>query len=282
MSEETLIARIRRIISGFKFREFIADDVLTELADQGLQFNSDSARTTIHHLRQKGIIELVKKNGGAFVYRQPSQNFAAYFFAVAAGLEKYSAQYIAHEIAINSPWAHADALKRLPSVLTRSRLRQHIDATKTRPAVYAMRPRFYLDNLTNMPKYCDTVPGLSERIMQAFGRHCASSLQTKTSKAPDAVFDDYVDPIEDLQNRLDDKTQAYLNQTNRLRDLERQNKKLLARLALFEQKIDEKNRVNATLEKRLHDVIDGSRRPGSKGVGSFSLAELIQVERVRE
>lgn len=301
---------IRQIIINYKGDEFVVDDIFDDLEDDGVDCNRGAVDTQLYKMRKAGKIIFVGKRGRARIYRQnpedvvppdPAPTYSAVFFAVAAGLEKFTINYLTTEIEKAGPWSQAEAEAKSPNVISRLKQRGHMVATMTRPAIYTLTPGFYLDNLSSMPAYAEIAPHLSGRILATFGKHCAAPTNPEADSAPPArlatvtrisdriaeqikafveeaageVVDERVDK---LVYQLEDKGQALISTTNKLRDLESQKRKLEARLDRLSQTIDEKNRVNATLKKRLNEVRHGSKRPGGNGGGRFALADLLHVE----
>lgn len=315
-------ASIRGIIENYKGGEFIVDDVRDDLEDEGIEFTTASVDSCLWKLRTDGKIEVVGKRGRSRIYRQnPADvlppdpppnppNFSAVFFAVAAGLQKFSMNYLTTMIAKVGPWTQAEAEAKAPSVVHRMKKNGHITATRTRPAVYEVLSHFYIDNLAQMPVYAETAPDLADRILQKFGQHCGPAPEPSPEPAPSPTAETVapapaatttrstaVEKIAEALNRivgiaaqqtadeqvkeirysLEDKTQAFVNVTNKVRDLEHDKRKLSARVDRLEGIVEEKNRINAALQKRLNDALHGSRRPGSSG-GTFALADLLHVE----
>jgi hypothetical protein len=306
--KRTLSARIRGVVQEYRGDPFALDDVVIDLEAAGTDFNPSSVGSTISLMEKRGLIEVVDKIGRANIYRQiptralpllsgpdpapkprgmkpRKRTFSAVCHAAMAGLERFSLQALAHGIAKGGDWPHGEALQKAPAVITRLRRAEKLTATRTRPVVYAMAPRWYLDNLSNMPTYCETTPHLEERILRAFGKHCGFA----DDPAP-AADGDQPDPVakrtappsgseaaERLQYKLEDQGHALINAKNKIHDLESQNRKLRARIDRLAEVIDEKNRINATLQKRLNDARQGSKRPGGRGGGTFSLADLLHV-----
>jgi hypothetical protein len=206
--------------------------------------------------------------------------------------------YLATMIAKVDPWTQADAETKAPSVIQRLKTKGVLSATNSRPVVYELSPHWYLDNLSNMPAYCETAPHLEARILQAFGKHCGPVPESEPAPAPEPARPSAVDQIaeqldrlirdtasemadkrlKNLRYKVEDRAQALVNATNKVRALESQNRKLETRVDRLSDVIDEKNRVNAILQKRLNDIRHGSKRPGKTGGGTFALADLLHIE----
>lgn len=327
-----LLTHIREIIAAYKGSNFIVQDVFDDLEDNGVDFAQGTVGSLISLERKAGRIQQVGKKGLAYLYRQTPEDevvapppepprFSDILYAVAAGLLKFSTNYLATEIEKVGPYTLEQALKKLPSVLHRLKGKEHLTKTPTRPAVYTMTPDYYIANLSKMPAFAETAPHLEERILRNFGDHCSSQDQEEPKEEPKpqeetqpAPTASVADPVPDVpvpdglspavlkvalsldkifrqvakasaehQNKaiiysLEDKGQALVNATNRIRSLESQNRKLSERLDRLTHVVDEKNRINAALQKRLNDALHGSKRPGASAGGSFALAELLHVE----
>lgn len=334
----------RQIIEGYKGAPFIVSELLEDLEDEGVAFRRTAVDSFLHRgvrigeLIIAGMVGNVRKYKAAAAFKAPpetppdldtpieakkahTKTFSALFFAVAAGLRKFSISYLTTTIDRVSDWTEDQAEAKARPIIQRLKSRGLLAVTPHRPAVYTVQPRFYLDNLAHMPTYCAAVPFLEERILHAFGEHCAPEIKvpdpcsmqeapppaeaqapappTQAPTAPPLKTRKPVIPlaqiaaeiekaikqaadqlaaerVKEYEYKLEDKAQAHINDTNKIRDLESQNRKLIQRVERLEEVVGEKNRVNAVLQRRLNDALHGSQNSAG---GTFTLGELLRVEK---
>jgi hypothetical protein len=294
--QKTLAAQVRDIIQDYGGDRFAVDDVVIDLEAEGIQYKTGSVRAAISRMVHRGLVKVVDQDGRAKIYQQIAaqcgpdtrkQTFTAICFAAMTGLERFSLQALAHGVASGGVWTHGEALQKAPSVIARVRQMGLLGSTRTRPAIYSLAPQWYRDNAPQISAYCQMAPHLEARIRAAFGKYCGPADVDQTVKPPEEKI--YRDPapalpstpsrsaaVDLLKHRIEDQGLNLIHAKNRARDLEQQNRKLQARIERLSDVVDQKNRINATLQKRLNDIRQGSGQ-GNRG-GTFALADVVRVE----
>jgi hypothetical protein len=304
-----LIGQIKIIIESLNGAPFTHAKIRQELKNKNIDFKINSAYLAVgRDLVKRGFIKKINagnyrasfiqigiKEKTAAQEKAPAtikhghHNFSQVFVAVAAGLEKFSVQYIAHEMGKIGIWKKKETLTKLRPVISRLMKKEFITSNKTRPVVYTMTEKFYLHYLYEMIEQTETAPHLENKIMQAYGRHCgpqiaetekpetAPAVEIKPEQKPPAAQapekPNALQLLDDLRDIIDDKTRTIINAHQRNNDLERNINRLEARISRLTDIVDEKNRINAALQKQL-DIARKNQRDGIGGGSTFTIEEM--------
>jgi hypothetical protein len=235
------------------------------------------------------------------VFKYRSGTMAGRFLAVATGLENFSIEYIIHEMEKCGPLSVANVRQSCYELINRLKKVGCITGSGTRPVVYTLAPDFYLYNLHNMINYTDAAPHLEQQIMLNFGKHCgpdrpvidvvrapdeppdkAAVTSKQTAPAPDppapAERPDLLQEISKLKEKLDDHTRSIIFLKTRNDDLETKNERSNRLNGRLLEQIEEKQRKNANLQRRLRDAIVELQKMKHNRFGAFSLAELAHLK----
>jgi acetolactate synthase small subunit len=334
---------VRDIIQGFNGREFTAPEIVDQLSAQGIQIGpaTFSVMMSRELVKKQGFIERVGKRGVYTLYRQGSESsapgsasetptdprsasetptdprsvvlydgsFPALFLSVAAGLERFSLEYLQSEVGKTGKWDRPNFKHTCYVFISTLKKRGLIVASHERPTVYSMTPDFYLYNVNHLIMFTDTAPHLEQRIMQKFAKHCGPDPEPKNeTNAPEKTKTEpikqsvettapkTVNPAETtivlgekerqqlekeilkIKDKLNDRNLDIITLTSRNRDLENKVQKLNREIGRLTAKVDEKDRINSALQRRLNIARDELSKKKIRQDHSFSLGELAHIK----
>lgn len=317
---------VRDIIRGFNGREFTTPEILEQLSTRGIQVGMATFSVMISRdlLKRQRFIERVGKKGVYVVYQQCSDpsspkpagneqrdprsvlvydgSFPAAFLSVAAGLERFSLEYLIAEVKKTGSWDRGNIKHSCYVFISTLKKRGLIVASHERPTVYSMTPDFYLYNVNQLIKFTDIAPHLEQRIMQNFAKHCGPDpepgQEMKDPETINPVVETTVpktdNPVEatiisgekerqkkeilKMKDKLNDRNLDIITLTSRNRDLESKVQKLNREIGRLTAKVDEKDRINSALQRQLNIARDELSKTKHRQKNAFSLGELAHLK----